>query len=446
MPNRKYALLKFAPILLCLFQLFSSFCRIDSRFSGDVFSAAQLQADFNQMRSALESNHPDRLRYETAATLAGLFDAAFDSIQNDMTEGEFFRIVAPLVARYHCGHTHITPSARFFNALEASGSVMPLGIYLADGKAYVDADYGSRSGIRLGCELLSINNEPIAGVVERLLAGISADALNTSNKIERLNRQFFLYYYYFWGEKPGFDLVVKDPVSGSESSLRVNAKPYDEVNQEVNDRFETAGRLSFIPVGNRAVLRVPSFVVSQNPDYRAFFENSFRQMNDHGVAHLIIDIRGNSGGDPEMSVSLIAHLIDHPFVYFKKGLGYDNLFAEMPPHAVHFSGTVHVLIDGGCFSTSGHFCSMLRYHELATFVGETGGGTFRCHDNSTDFILNNTGIRLHVARTTYETAVPDQDVSQGFPPDFRVVPTVQDVLSGTDVQMDFAVLQGEAGK
>jgi hypothetical protein len=444
MPNRRHAFFASALIFLCALLLFSTSCNTGERLTEN-FSPEQLRADFNQMRDALENNHPDRLRYETAGGLNDLFDAAFNSLQNDMTELEFYGIIAPLVARYHCGHTTLRPSNRFTNALGADGLVMPLGIYLADGKAYVDADYDSVADVPLGFEVLSINGETIARVVERMLAGISADALNTSNKIQRLNRNFALYYYYFWGEMPRFDLMVKNPAGGVESLVRVNAKPFAQVNREISDRFPVDNHLSFELSGNRAVLTVPSFVISENSNYRAFFEDSFRQMNDRGVEHLIIDIRGNGGGDPEMSVALISHLMAEPFVYFKTGLGYGNLFVATAPHAVHFSGTVHVLIDGGCFSTSGHFCSIVRYHDLAAFVGETGGGTYRCHDNSMDFILSHTGIRLRVARTTYETAVPDQDVSGGFPPDFRVVPTINDILSGTDIQMDFAVrlIEGE---
>jgi hypothetical protein len=444
MPNRRYAFFQSALLILCLFFVFATSCKTGETDPGDVntgsFSPEQLRADFAQMRNALESNHPDRLRYESAGALSGLFDAAFNSLQHDMTEGEFFRVVAPLVARYHCGHTQIRPSAGF-----SPGLVMPLGIYLSGGKAYVDADYGSGSAIPLGREVLSINGEALTGIVERMLAGISSDALNTSAKIFRLNRNFFLYYYYFWGEIPRFDLVLKDPAGGGESSLQVNAGPFAQVNGAVSARFAADGRLSLAINGDRAVLRVPSFVISQNPDYRTFFENSFRQLNDRGIAHLIIDIRGNGGGDPEMSVALISHLAEKPFIYFKKGAGYPGLFAETPPHAVHFSGTVHVLIDGGCFSTSGHFCSLIRYHKLGVFVGETGGGTFRCHDNSANFVLSRTGIQLRVARTTYEAAVPDQDVSAGFPPDHRVVPTINDILSGRDSQMDFAVRLIEEG-
>ena len=79
-------------------------------------------------------------------------------------------------------------------------------------------------------------------------------------------------------------------------------------------------------------------------------------------------------------------------------------------------------------------------------VKNLAGGTFRCHDNSTDLVLDHTGIRLRVARTTYEAAVPDHDVSAGFPPDFRVVPAINDILSGDDPQMDFALRLIEEGK
>ena len=429
--------MRFALACLGLLFVFSTSCQPGDNspkepISGH-FSLEQLQADLRQMRNLLERNHPDRLRYESAEALDAFFDASFQSLRQDMSEAEFFRVVAPLVARTHCGHTQVRPSSAF-----APGLVMPLGIYLAGGKAYVDADYGSGSGITLGREVAAINGEALAAIVERMLAGISADALNTSAKTYRLSRYFFLYYNYFWGETPSFDLVLRD-AAGAESSLRVDARPFAQVEAAAGARFNADHRLSLAMSGDRAVLRVPTFSAEQNPDFRAFFEDAFRRLNERGIARLIIDIRGNGGGAPEVAAALISHLIDRPFIYFKTGIGYPELFAASPAHAVHFRGAVHVLIDGGCFSTSGHFCSLVRHLKLAAFVGETGGGTFRCHDNSTDFVLNHTRLRLHVARTTFEAAVPDQDVSAGFLPDHRVVPTIADILSGRDPQMDFAV-------
>ncbi len=202
MASRRYAFTKFALLFLCLFFVFSTSCKTGENGPWDwntgTFTPRQLQADFSQMRDALEDNHPDRLRYETAETLAGLFDTAFTSLQNNMREVEFYQVIAPLVARYHCGHTRISPSNGF-----SPGLVMPLGIYLADGKAYIDADYGSDPSLPLGREVLAINNEPIATIVERLQAGIPSDALNQSAKVHSLNREFYWYSYYSSGEMPG---------------------------------------------------------------------------------------------------------------------------------------------------------------------------------------------------------------------------------------------------
>jgi hypothetical protein len=399
------------------------------------FSVSQLREDFVQLRNTLENNHPDRLRYETAGELNHLFNAAYDSLQAPMTELVFYQVVAPLVARYHCGHTMVFPSTSLGSELAQRGLVLPLSIYRTGDKVFVDADYNSGSGIVLGSEILTINGVEIGQIYNRIMSGMSADAMNTTKKIRQLNREFALYYYYFWGEETQFDIVLKVPGSNVETTVTVIPRIYAQVYQEAAARFSSDVQLRFEINGTRAVLTVPSFDISNNPNFRVFFNDVFTQFRDRGVENLIIDVRGNSGGDPEMSVDLISYLADEPFVYFKSGLGYNHLFTEIQPHQLQFTGKVYVLIDGGCFSTTGHFCSIVRYMGLGTFIGNTGGGTYRCHDNSTRLNLRHTGIFLRVARTTYETAVPDHNVSDGFIPDFTVVPTVDDMIGGNDPQM-----------
>lgn len=439
---KRNAAFKPALILLCALLFLSTSCQPgndgpDPQPAGR-FSLEELQADFSRLRSVLESNHPDPHRYESAADLGALFDSAYASLRDGMNEAEFYRVVAPLVVRFHCGHTQLRHSSAFYNALAAGGRVLPLGIYLDNGRAFVDADYGSGSGIRLGSEVLAIDNEPMAGIVARMTAGISADARNESLKVLRLNREFYLHYLFWHGDAPSFALQLKNPADGAESLLQVAARPYAQVSQAAAARFPWTSDLRITSEDGLAVLTVPTFVAGQNPNYRAFFTEAFRGLNEGGVERLIIDIRGNGGGDPDVSAALIAHLVDRPFIYFKKGIGYPHLFAATDPDPVHFPGRVVVLIDGGCFSTSGHFCALVRHLGLATLVGETGGGTFRCHDNSFETVLANTGLRLRVARTTFEAAVPDQDVSPGFRPDVRVYPGINDVLAGRDVQMEAA--------
>jgi hypothetical protein len=66
--------------------------------------------------------------------------------------------------------------------------------------------------------------------------------------------------------------------------------------------------------------------------------------------------------------------------------GYPEL-RLIKPARNKFSGTMYVLIDGGCFSTTGHLCSLLRYHGIGTFIGEETAGSFACTDNRTAITL-----------------------------------------------------------
>lgn len=405
------------------------------------FSLDQLQADFTQLRDTLENNHPDRFRYETEGELNQLFDTAYDSLQENMTEMAFYRVVAPLVARYHCMHTRVTPSTAFFREIESDGRVFPLGISLIDGKAYVDADYGSGSGIPVGSEIMSINGQKIPGIVDRIMAGLNSDAMNVSSKIRRINRMFYLYYYFFWGPQEQFNLMIKPSGGGAEIPFQISARPFSEVDRASLERFSRSNLMVFElnESEGSAVLTVPSFIITLNPGYRSFFENVFSQMNDRGVDHLIIDVRGNGGGDPVVAATLLSYLLDEPFVYFKSGSGYENMYFETSPNPIHFDGTVYILIDGGSISTTGHFCELIRHFDAGIFVGETGGGTYRCHDGHVCADLYHTGIRLQVSRVTYEAAVPDHDVSEGFVPDYRIVPSIDDILDGIDPQMDYTI-------
>ena len=60
MPTRRYAVLRSALIVLCLFFVFSTSCKTSGNGPGDGntanFTQDQLQADFAQMRNTLESN------------------------------------------------------------------------------------------------------------------------------------------------------------------------------------------------------------------------------------------------------------------------------------------------------------------------------------------------------------------------------------------------------
>jgi C-terminal processing protease CtpA/Prc len=111
----------------------------------------------------------------------------------------------------------------------------------------------------------------------------------------------------------------------------------------------------------------------------------------------------------------------------------------LQPEADAFRGNLYVLTNGASFSSTGHLCSLLRFHGLATFIGEETGGTFTCTDGSTDILLPETHLVLRSSTKEFRTAVTGLTAGKGIVPDYEIVPTIQDVIEGRDAQMELAI-------
>jgi hypothetical protein len=104
-----------------------------------------------------------------------------------------------------------------------------------------------------------------------------------------------------------------------------------------------------------------------------------------------------------------------------------------------FQGKQYYLIDGMCFSTTGHLASLLKYYRLGTFIGEETGATYTCNDASHDTNLKHTGYRLQSARHSFATAVSGFRLDCGILPDYPVRETVDDRIRGRDRVLDYAL-------
>jgi len=101
---------------------------------------------------------------------------------------------------------------------------------------------------------------------------------------------------------------------------------------------------------------------------------------------------------------------------------YESFAKPIPRAAGSFDGKLYVLINGGCFSSTGHFCGLLKYHKIGIFIGTETGGTYECNDARQMFELRNTRFRLFVARMTFTAAIKDLPQFRGIIPDIATAP------------------------
>ncbi|HEY0987746.1 MAG TPA: S41 family peptidase [Kofleriaceae bacterium] len=203
-------------------------------------------------------------------------------------------------------------------------------------------------------------------------------------------------------------------------------------------------------------------------------------MREKATKVLVIDLRGNGGGDDMYGALLVSYLTDKPFRYFDhiriktidpSFKAYTDLSAddqrglregttpdpaggflateklhpgitEQPPGKYPFLGQTIVLINGRTFSTAADFCAVAHHLKRATFVGEETGGAYH-GNNSGDMprlTLPSSKMQVLVPLFEYWNAVPGHDGKRrGTRPDLQVETTAANLLRGVDEQRDAAL-------
>jgi C-terminal processing protease CtpA/Prc len=197
----------------------------------------------------------------------------------------------------------------------------------------------------------------------------------------------------------------------------------------------------FIGDRNTAIITIKTFAYyGETEKFSDFVDNAFGEIRARGVEHLIVDLRGNDGGDPFCSTHLLAYIESKPVPYFARRYGQYEDFADPIPLAENrFEGKLLILIDGGCSSSTGHLCAVLDYHNFGKFVGGETGATYTCNDASKSIILDNTKLDINMPRMTFSAAVSGYSRSSGILPDYPVAPNIEDLVAGCDNVREYAL-------
>ncbi len=409
--------------------------------AGVRFSKEALQNDFTEMRRTLEENHAALYEYSSKETLDSIMDRSYAQIRDSMALREFFVLLTPVVAKIGCGHTNVWMPMSYWES--GRNRLFPLQFRLIEDMAVVTGSYTKDEQVLRGSVLIEINGRSIADIVREMKENYPADAMNPYFIVSQVERRFPMIYARRFGFPDEYRVVYALPGRKTRMTKVLSPASNDSVRAVVFRNFKNPDLFMKIPEGkNTAVMRIGSFIYYDRVAYfRNFIDSCFRVIDDRGIANLILDLRGNDGGDPFCAVPLFAYLEPRPLPYFAEPYGKYSAFAEPVPRAAKpFEGKLIVLLDGRCFSTNAHFCALLKYHHIGTLVGTPGGATYKCNaGKNTHIDLKNTRIMLYFGRSTFRAAVEGMDKTKPIMPDVMVRETYRDFLAGRDVYMDAAL-------
>jgi hypothetical protein len=443
-----------------------------------LFSRQELREDFAQMYRGLQSAHFNLYAFTSKPALDGRYAQLRQRISRPMTLLQAKVLFESFAAEVRMGHTRVDSPTTEWNAYrESGGAGFPLPIRIADERVYVAENLSGVSTINPGDELTRLNGQPVAYWLKQTQRHVSAETAQMAHSI--LEYDFAIYLWVELGAVPGFDIAIRRP--GSEAQqVHLPARTAKEMQTAraaqppVLDLENPAREAKMLDHGV-AYLRPGPFYNSEArtgadewdvSGFREFIDRAFEDFIRAHASRLIIDLRGNPGGDNLFSDVMVSWFASRPFRFaseFKIKVSpesiaanaariehdaaaagpvsreYAELYARsrigdivdfpieqaLPRAGKRFDGRIFLLIDRQSYSNTVAVAALVQDYQFGVIIGEATSDMATTYGAMEQFALDHT--QLHVGYPKARIVRPNGDQrSRGVTPDIAIrVPIVQ---------------------
>lgn len=452
-----------------------------------------LLEDVQILKKNLEMAQPGLYNYTTKEDMDAFFEKLKGSITNDMSSIDFFRLMAPLSSLVKNGHTILVPPSTWEEYVITSAKLLPLNLYFYNDKLYVLHNVSDNAEVVSGSVLKSINGKSAIDYFNYMVDHWFKDGYNKTRPREIVEEEFRSLYTHFFGASEKYKLEIVNP-NGENSLLEVDGIQESEFQKRLEINFgeefvpwwrREPEPLSFSINNRTAYLKVTQFnngiKSNDGKRYSKFIQNAFKKFKEKEITNLVLDLRGNQGGDVKPQLELLSHLIKEPFHLYKEVFANLRLlpnpeyyefnilsktkfkkdfvnekakgvypmkdrpgFGSKPqfPSQNLFKGNLYVLIDGWSFSATGEVCGIIKEHRKdVIFIGEETGGNpvTNISGIQTFLTLPHSKNRILICLVSYTTDVSYKNEGHGVIPNHWVRNTVQQEINKEDSVLKFAL-------
>lgn len=468
-------------------------------------SPAQMSADFAIFKRAVTQLHPGLYRYNTPAEIEKDFAEFKSKLKNPLPEGEFFKLLSQFAGVIRCGHTFLNPlnqtkevRARLFDRRIH----FPFYFRLIDRRMIVTNNLSSKK-LPTGSEITSINNVSVAQIIDALVSVTAVDGKNTIaarlknlelGSVQANHYQLFDIYFplFFPFKDEVFTVEAIDYATKKPTKFQVPATTRDERFAESEKRYGKTptfddgwkfeireNSTAYLKIGNSITWRLKTI------DYKKFVADAFAEIRAKNVKNLIVDWRGNDGGDDGVNIELIKYLakktvlcvnprkrfvrvaapdkdltkyievFDKQMRQFLTGgvpanlvkRNGDDLY-EFPdgapcqpiePAANNFTGKTYVVSDASNASAAFEFVRAVKANKLATIVGQETGGNLQGINGDNYFFLRLPNSTFEIDIPVYFQAPLAPQPDAGVVPNLIIESNVDDIAAGIDTELNYVV-------
>lgn len=425
-------------------------------------------------------------------------DANFASLQaalnHDQSLAAAYLAFSRFTAKVKCGHSY----PNFFNqptsvvdALFVGQNRVPFYFRWIGQQMIVTRNFSANENLRRGSEILSINGVPVATIQEQLLHLARADGSNDAKRISAMQvigdskyEAFDIYFPLLYPPvSTVLNLSVRPPGATIPVAVQVTALTFEQRAKAAQANVDTSKgpdtpdwTLKYLSP-NLAYLRMPSWAMYNSKwDWKAWLNKTFDELAARKPQALVIDLRGNEGGDDVGNV-ILSRLVsqDLHLSQYERRVRYRKAPAELLPYldtwdksftdwgdaavgpvngfyrltrfdddkdgdVIHpvpppYTGRMFILVDASNSSATFQFENNVQRNHLGTLVGQPTGGNLRGINGGAFFFLRLPKSQIEVDVPLIGTFPASPQPDAGLQPDIHVQPSIQDIANGVDSEL-----------
>ncbi|WP_428151905.1 S41 family peptidase [Brevundimonas sp.] len=444
-------------------------------------------SDVGILRRAWETLHPGLYRYATPAEVTGRLDRLATEWAAPGSFRDRFAALTRVTASIRCGHTFPSP----YNASDAvvarmypDRSLVPFRFVWINGRMVVTRDDSAGALFPRGSQITAIDGVPTSDILARLMPLARADGASDAKRVSLMEVRGDDGYETFDIHLP-LILPIRDIAAFTLSdgpTVRADLLTLAERKAGAPDAGQPDGDGNpwTLERGADGIARLtmPGWALYNSDfDWEAWLGRVMDDLTGDGARGLIVDLRGNEGGEDCGNV-ILSRLIDRDlplsrsqrFVRYRRAPDnlrphldtWDRSFLDwgdqavgpdergfyrltryddgaettlIQPQGPRFAGPVVVLCDASNSSATFQFAQAVKDAGLATLLGTTTGGNRRGINGGAFFFLRlpASGIEIDLPLIAGFPDTPQPDAA--IEPDVFVPTTAADIAAGRDPQM-----------
>ncbi len=460
------------------------------------YTSAQIEEDVAILKKIVQYVHPNIYKYRDSLELQADFELLEADMKGNPSINNCYGAISKFAAKVKCSHTFTNPwnqSSTMEKANFYQPDKIPFTFNRIGRRLFIDKNASDNTALKKGLEITYINETPTAQVLTELADYVTSDGNNYEKKLERLLvtgeekfSMFDIFYPIAFGSKKQFVLALRDITTGEEFTTKVTSISKTKRSQKLGERYGNLkssleeGWTFEIINDDVARLSISSFAVQRNEfDWKAYLDDVFKQLSGNSIPNLVIDIRGNEGGQGIVGKYILERVIQKPFKVnamqssvryleipsgFKKYISTWDKFpydfsgkvsseregryylkdryvlkgSTMKPKRGHFKGRVFLITDASNSSATHLMAAYAKQIENVTIVGQETGGNQMGTNGSYMFFLRlpNTRVELDIP-VIHNYVLPKQKAEdRGIEPDLAVEKSPQDFINNVDTELN----------